>query len=932
MKALKISLILLFVSTLSVLAQGLQPAPMDTAIRYGKLSNGLTYYIRHNEQPKQRAEFYIAQNVGAMLEEDSQNGLAHFLEHMCFNGTKNYPGKNFLNGFEKMGVKFGDNINAYTSLDETVYNLSDVPTNRESIIDSSLLILHDWSNFVSLEDAEIDQERGVIREEWRQGRTAARRMMQERNKVIFGGSKYAIRDVIGDTAVINNFKYNDLRSYYKQWYRPDLQAILVVGDINVDQIEAKIKQLFSDIPAPVNPSVRTYYTIPDNDQPIVGVFTDPELTSTQILMFWKKQGLPDEVRKSIQGFGLSQINQLISQMTNERLSNICQEPNSPFSSAGAEVSDLVRTMDAYLFVCSPVMGKEKEARERILKEAEIIRRFGFTESELERAKTELLSFYEKAEKERNQQKNNKLVEELVRNFTVAEPCSGISWENDMVKQILPSINLQIVNQIATSYMPDKNFVFTISGPEKAGLVYPTNDQLLQEIAAAKAAKLEAFKDSVSNDPLIQKMPKPGKVKKEIENKEQGTIEWTLSNRIKVILKPTKFKDDEIKMSAWSYGGLSLVPQSDLISGTLATDVINQSGLGTFNLTDLGKKLSGKIASVSPSIGNYDEALSGSSSVKDQETMLQLAYLYFTATRKDENAYELYMKQVNTYLENAAGNPQKAYADSMSLITYGYNPRIVILNTQTIKNTDLNAIQRIYKERFANPADFTFTFVGNIDVATFKPLVEKYLGGLKTTNKLETWKDNNIRVQKGLIRKDIVKPLKVSKTTNNIRYSAPMPFNMTNVVCMEAIASILDLRYTATIREKEGATYGVGLRGSVLNTPIDLATLVIRFDTDPKLVDKMLGIIHSEIDTLALFGPKPEDLNKVKLNMLKQYKEDVEDNNYWLNALNRYYKDKLNYAADYEKAVQSLSIESIRSTTKELLKPNNRLELLLQPQN
>ena len=932
MKSLKILVFLFLACSLSTMAQGLQPAPMDTAIRYGKLSNGLTYYIRHNDQPKQRAEFFIAQNVGAILEEDSQNGLAHFLEHMCFNGTKNYPGKNFLNGFESMGVKFGDNINAYTSVDETVYNLSEVPTSREGLIDSSLLILHDWSSFVSLEDKEIDQERGVIREEWRQGRNASRRVMQARNKVMMAGSPYANRDVIGDTAVINNFKYEDLRSYYKKWYRPDLQAILVVGDINVDQIEAKIKALFSDIPAPVNPAVRTYYSIPDNETPIVGVFTDPEMTSTQMLMFWKKAGLPDEARKSVQGFGLGQINNLISQMTNERLNAICQEAGSPFANAGAAVTDLVRTTDAFLFQCSPVLGKEKEARARLLKESEIIRRYGFTESELERAKSDLLSNFEKAEKERNQQKNNKLVQEYVRHFTAAEPCPGISWENDMVKKMMPSINLQMVNQVASSYMTDKNFVLTISGPDKAGLTYPTNDELLQEIAAAKAATYDAFKDSVSTDPLIPKMPKPGKVKKTMENKELGTIEWTLSNRIKVILKPTKFKDDEIKMNAWSYGGLSLVPQEDLISATLATDVINKSGIGTFNITDLGKKLNGKIATVSPSIGGYDETMSGSASVKDQETMLQLAYLYFTAPRRDENAYELYMKQVSTYLENAAQNPQKAYSDSVNLILYGYHPRVQILNLETIKKTDLNAIHRIYKERFANPADFTFTFVGNIDLATFKPLVEQYLGGLKTTNQVEKWKDNGIRIQKGQIRKDIFKPLKVSKTTNNIRYTADMPLNMTNLVHMEALASILDLRYTATLREKEGATYGVGLRGSVLNTPVEIASLSIRFDTDPKLVEKMLGIIHSEIDTLALIGPKPEDLNKVKLNMSKQYKEDVQDNSFWSYALNRYYKDKLNYTADYEKAVETLSIESIKATAKELLKQNNRVEILLQPQD
>jgi zinc protease len=932
MKSLKIFFLLLFAGTLNALAQGLLPAPMDTAIRYGKLSNGLTYYIRHNEQPKQRAEFYIAQNVGAILEEDNQNGLAHFLEHMCFNGTKNYPGKNFLNGFESRGVKFGDNINAYTSVDETVYNLSEVPTTSEGLIDSSLLILHDWSGFVSLEDAEIDQERGVIREEWRQGRNAARRIMQARNKVMLAGSKYAIRDVIGDTAVINNFKYETLRSYYKKWYRPDLQAILVVGDVNVDAIEAKIKKLFSDIPAPTNPAERTYFTIPDNEQPIVGVFTDPEMTETQILMFWKRAGMTDEMRKSVQGYGMNRVNSLISSMTNERLSNIAQEPGSPFGNAGAAVTDLVRTTDAFLFQCSPVKGKEKEARERLLKEAEIIKRFGFTESELERAKSEQLSYFEKADKERNQQKNGRLVAEYVRNFTQAESCPGIHWENEMAKQMLPSVTLAMVNQVATMYITDQNFVLTISGPEKEGLTYPSNQELLQEIAAAKAAKYEAYKDSVSSEPLIPKMPKPGKVKKVIENKELGTTEWILSNNMKIILKPTKFKDDEIRMSAWSFGGMSLIPQDDLISATLTTDVINQSGLGSFNQTELGKKLTGKIATVTPSISNYEEGFSGSSSVKDQETLMQLIHLYFTAPRKDPNAYELYMRQVHTYLENAVGNPQKEYTDSLNKIFYGYNPRIQVLNLETIQKADLNTIYRIYQERFANPADFTFTFVGNIDVATFKPLVEKYLGGLKTTKTYEKWKDNGLRLQSGLLHKDIVKPLKVSKTTINIRYSANMPFTLNNLVQMEAIASVLDLRYTATIREKEGATYGVGLRGNVLNTPIELATLAIRFDTDPKLVDKMLDIVHRELDTLALNGPTSEDLNKVKLNMIKQYKEDTQENNYWMNAINRFYKDKLNYPAEFEKTIEVMSMESIRTAAKELLKPGNRMEILLQPEN
>jgi zinc protease len=933
MKTLKLFIFLLFTCSSVALAQGgLQPAPMDSSIRYGKLSNGMTYYIRHNEQPKERADFFIAQNVGAILEEDTQNGLAHFLEHMCFNGTKNFPGKTLLNYFESVGVKFGQNINAYTSVDETVYNLSEIPTKtREGIIDSALLVLHDWSSFVSLEGPEIDKERGVIREEWRQGRTAMRRLMQARNKVMLAGSKYAIRDVIGDTAVINNFTYEDLRSYYHKWYRPDLQAILVVGDIDVDQIEAKIKALFNDIPAPVNPAERTWFTVPDNEQPIVGVFTDPEMTNHQVLLFWKRPGLPDEVRKSVQGYALDRINDLISSMTNERLSDITQEPNSPFSNADGGLTDLTRTSDAYLFQCSPVLGKEKEARERLLKEAEVIRRFGFTQSELERAKTEMLSSFEKTYKERNQQKNTRLIREYVRNFTEAESCTGVAWEYDFVKMLLPSVNLQAINQVATSYIPEKNLILTITGPQKEGLTYPTNEEILLEIAAAKASTVEAYKDSVSNDPLISKMPKNGKVKKESINKELGTIEWSLSNGIKVILKSTKFKDDEIRMSAWSEGGMSLIPTEDLMSATLATDVIEQSGIGTFSLTDLQKKLSGKIVSVNPSIGNYEENMNGSSSVKDQETLLQLAYLYFSAPRKDDNAYALYMKQIDTYLQNAAQNPQKAYSDSVSMISYGYHPRIVILNLETIKKMDSEAAYRIYSERFGNPADFIFAFVGNIDPVTFKPLVEQYLGGLKTSKVSENWKDNNLRIQKGLIRKDIVKTLQVSKTTNNIRYTADMPFNMTNMVQMQAIADILDLRYTATLREEEGATYGVSLWATVNKRPIEMANLAIRFDTDPKLEDKMLGIIHAELDSLALKGPKPEDLNKVRLNMIKQYKEDLAENGWWMSTINRFYRDHLNYVSDYEKVVEAMSIESISATAKELLKQNNRLEVLLQPQ-
>jgi len=932
MKNFKVLFVILFIIPFVAQAQGLQPMPMDTAIRYGKLSNGLTYYIRHNEQPKERAEFYIAQNVGAILEEDSQNGLAHFLEHMAFNGTKHFPGNSLLNYFETVGVKFGQNINAYTSLDETVYNLSEVPTTRGVVIDSALLVLHDWSSFLLLEDKEIDKERGVIREEWRTRQSAYSRVADASRKVTLAGSQYAKRDVIGDTAIINNFPYQTLRNYYKKWYRPDLQAIIIVGDIDVAKVESKIKDLFSDILAPVNPAKRIFYPVPDNDEPIVGVFTDPELETTDISLDFKHDAIPDTVRLTVQGYMLDQVSSLITSMANMRLNEIKQEPETPFTGSYAYISGLTRTKDTFSFSCTPVSGKEKTARERLLKEAEKIRRYGFTESELERAKTNMLSNYEKAYNERNQRKNNNLTREYARNFLSAEPIPGIEWEYRFLSENLPSINIDMVNQVAKSFLGEKNIIYTMAGPEKEGLTYPTNDELKQELMATRTTEIKAYQDNVSNEPLIAKKLKPGKIKKAYPNETLGTTEWILSNGIKVIFKPTKFKEDEMLMFAWSDGGKSLLQQEDLPSAMYATAVIRQSGLGTFNQSELRKKLTGKIANVSPSISEYDESFWGTSSVKDLGTLLQLTNLNFTAPREDENAYQYVMKSMKTYLENAALNPENAYYDSITTTVYGNNPRVLLSNMENLKKTDYPSIMRIYKDRFANPADFTFIFVGNLEEKTFRPLIELYLGSLKTNKKLENWKDNNIRIQKGQIYKELEKPLKVSKTTNYIRYTIDMPYNLENQVVMNTLGNLLRLRYTATIREEEGGSYGVGVGGFLSKRPVETATLGIQFDTDPKIYKKMLDIAHKEIQTIAENGPKAEDLNKVKLNLIKQYNEDLTENNWWVSTISSYYRENLNIKADYENIVNKIDSEKIKATAKAILEQNNCIEMLLMPEN
>lgn len=924
---------LLVVFTINLSAQQAQPLPIDPKVRYGKLENGLTYYIRANKEPKQRAEFYIAQNVGAILENDNQNGLAHFLEHMAFNGTKNYPGKGVINYFETIGVKFGTNINAYTSLDETVYNLSDVPTTREGIIDSALLVLHDWSSFISLESTEIDAERGVILEEWRQGAGAERRMWKESNILKYPGSQYSKRDVIGDTAIIKHFSHQTIRDYYKKWYRPDLQAILIVGDVDVDKVEAKIKTLFADVTKKENAGERPIYPILNNTEPVVAIVTDPEASMTRIELEYKHDVLPNEVKLSVQGYAFGVVNSLISTMIGNRFDEITQQADAPFVGAYAYYGELVKSKDAFQLLAVPKEGKELEGLNALLLEAEKIKRFGFTNSELERAKTDFLKGIEKAYNERDNQKNNSLVREYVRNFLTQEVIPGIEWEYETSKMMAPQLQLAMINQVAKSYVTDTNLIVSIMAPEKAEVKLPTKDQILAAVESAKKAELTAKAEENMNKPLIKTAPKAGKVKKTTQNATLGTTEWTLSNGVKVILKPTTFKKDEVLMNAFSDGGLSKVANiADLPSGMLAAAIVSNNGLGEYSLIDLNKILTGKIAVVIPSIGSYSEGLSGNSSVSDFETMLQLIYLHYTATRKDDNAFKAMMNGYRASLANSATDPRKAFSDTIGVVVTDHNPRNVVMNLEMLDKIDQDKALAIFNERFAVPADFTFTFTGNIDPANeaVKTAICTYLGGLKSKKGGEKYTDNNIRKAKGKVNKAFEKEMKVKKASNFILYSAAMPFNMTNRTLVTAIGSILNIRYLESIREKEGGSYGVGVRGSVSNTPIHEATLMMQFDTDPQKQAKLMGIIHAEVAEIVTNGPRPEDLQKVKENMLKKYSEDVAQNNWWSSAIERYYMDKLNMVADYKASVEALTPEAVQNALKSIVSQGNVIEVVMKP--
>lgn len=934
LKFKQLATLLLIAMSVNLVAQQMAPIPLDPQIRYGKLENGLTYYIRHNEKPKQRAEFHIAQNVGSILELDDQDGLAHFLEHMAFNGTKNFPDKGIINYFEKQGVKFGTDINAYTSLDETVYRLSNVPTTRQSILDSALLVLHDWSGFITLAHEEIDNERGVIREEWRTGNNAGRRMWRKSNELRYPGSQYAKRDVIGDTAIINNFSYDALKAYYQKWYRPDQQAIVIVGDIDVDLMEQKLKTMFADISRKANFGERPVYSIDNNKEPIVAIVTDPEATQTTLRIDFKKDKLPKEVLLSLPGYMFNTVNGIISAVMSERFEEMTQKADAPFIAAIAQYAGLVKSKDAFIALVLPKEGKEIEGFNSLLLELEKMKRFGFTNTEVERVKTNLLKATEKAYNERDNRYSQKLAEEYIRHYLSDEAVPGIEAEFDLVKTLLPQISAEIVNQIVKQYITDENIIITVNAAEKPEVKVPTKDQLLSALADVKNAELTAKAEEGELRPLVAKMPKAGKVKKVTQNKEWGTTEMILSNGIKLIFKPTTFKKDEISMNAYSEGGLSKVTNiADLPSASLATSIVGSNGIGDFNSIELSKVLTGKIASVSPQISTYGESMSGSSSVQDFETMLQLTYLHFTQPRKDEDSYAALLNMLKTSLANAEKNPNKAFSDSANLTISNHDPRVFLQDLSMVDKINQDKAIEIYKQRFANPADFTFVFVGNIDPMdkNTQNLLASYLGGLKTSKGKETYDKVYKESPKGIVKNYFKREMQTKKASNLILYSGAMPYTIGNSLNVSTIGSILNIRYMESIREKEGGSYGVGVRGSAVRIPVEKAIITMQFDTDPEKQAKLMDIIHQEVNEIIKNGPKSEDLQKVKENLLKQHAQNIETNGWWMSAVSSFYQYGINNLSDYKTAVEGLTEKSIQKTLADIVNQGNTIEVVMMPE-
>lgn len=914
------------------------PLPVDKNVRIGQLDNGLTYYIRHNKLPENRAEFYIAQKVGSILEEPQQRGLAHFLEHMAFNGTKNFPGDDKGLGVipwcETVGIKFGTNLNAYTSIDETVYNISNAPIDRTGVLDSCLLILHDWSNYILLKDDEIDKERGVIREEWRSRNSGMLRVYTDLLPTIYQGDKYADCMPIGSIDVINNFPYKDIRDYYHKWYRPDLQGIVIVGDIDVDTVEAKLKAVFADVQKPVNPAERTYYPVTDNKEPIVAIGTDKEVDDPSIEIYFKQDATPDSEKNNVGYLASQYMTSMISSMLNARLSELVQSANPPFTRASSYYSDffVAKTKEAFALSASSKADGIETALKTLLQETERARRFGFTESEYARARANYLQSLESAYNEREKTKHGSYVREYVQNFLNGEPIPGIEAEYAMMNQLAPNIPLQAMNMVMQQLVPDSNQVVIIAGPTKEGLKYPTKEEVINLLKGMKDLDLQAYVDKVSDEPLMKEAPKGGKIISEKEGDIYGSTKLVLSNGVTVYVKKTDFKADEIRMKGTSLGGKSIFPDKDALNFAVMDNVIAVGGLGNFSQVDLTKVLAGKKVSVNAGLGATTENVFGTCSPKDFETMMQLTYLTFTAPRKDAEAFESFKNRMKAQLESAQANPLSSINDSLQKAMYNNHPRVVMMKPEMVDQIDYDRILEMYNDRFKDASDFTFYFVGNIDLETAKPLIAEYLGALPAINRKETFKDTKMSIRKGVYKNEYAKEQQTPTATIVFLYSGKAPYTLKNDILLSFATQVLDMVYTEEVREKEGGTYGVNCFGDLQKYPKEQLLLQIVFQTDPAKKDKLAGIVVDELKKLAAEGPSDAHLQKVKEYMLKKYADNQKENGYWMNNLNDYFYYGMDMTEGYTDIVNSITAKDIQKFVSDLLKQGNEIEVTMTVPN
>ncbi len=902
--------------------------PPTPAVRTGRFDNGLTYYVRSHRKPEQRAELRLVVNAGSILEDDDQRGLAHFVEHMAFNGTRNFEKQEIIDYFESVGLSFGPDLNAYTSFDQTVYMLK-IPTDDDEIVRTAFRILEDWAHAVSFEDEEIDKERGVVVEEWRLNRGAGARLRDRQLPVIFKDSRYAERMTIGDKETLETAPYDTLRRFYRDWYRPDLMAVVAVGDFDAEQIEALIEKHFASIPAAAARRERVSYPVPGHAETLFSIETDPELAGTSVAVHYKH---PATSQGSFGDYRDSLVQGLYHGMLNSRLGELSQEAEPPFLYAFSSMSPFVRTASVFSQQARVREGEVLGGLEVLLREVERVDRHGFTAGELERAKTNTLRSYEQLNRERDKLRSGPLAAEFVRAFLEGEPTPGIEVELELVRRFLPTIELGEVNRQARDWITDENRVIVVSGPEKEGAALPAESDLLAVFDAVEAGDVEPFVDRVLDAPLLAQIPAPGEIVSETEITELALTEWRLSNGIRVILKPTDFQNDQIAVSGFSPGGHSLLSDRQHSSAVFATTVLGESGLGEFSQIELGKALAGKVAGAQVFISELEEGVSAFASPQDLETMFQLLYLRFTAPRLEQEAFQSLMSKMKIILRNRLSRPGAVFGDRLSEALSQGHPRRRPISAEILAEIDPEAALEIYRERFADASDFTFIIVGNFSPEGIAPLVRTYLAGLPAEGREETWRDVGVRRPEGVVEVEVEKGLE-PKALVELLFSGDAEWSRENQHQIASLARVLRIRLREILREDLGATYGTSVDGGISWRPIERYSLSINFGCAPEEVDTLVGEIFTEIERLKTEGVEASYVEKVREIQRRQRETSLKENGFWLGGLKTYYAAGLDprLLLAFDQLVESVTPETVQQAARQYLDTERYVLGVLKPE-
>ncbi len=919
----------LFFLSASVHSQDLSKTlPVDPNLTVGKLDNGITYYIRYNKKPEKRAELRLAVNAGSVLENDDQQGLAHFVEHMGFNGTKNFKKQELINYLESVGMKFGPEVNAYTSFDETVYMLT-IPTDSAAIVDKAFDILEDWSHLVSFEDEEIDKERGVIIEEWRLRRGAEARMQDKQFPILFKNSRYAERLPIGKKEILESFKHETLRRFYNDWYRPDLTAVIAVGDFDKAKIESLIKKHFSAIALSIDKRERVTFPVPNHKEPLFAIATDPEATMSRVGVYYKHEVKPE---KTVSDYRRNIIQRLYDGMLNNRLYELTKQPEPPFTFGYSQGGRFIRSKEFYVLFAGVKNNGIDRGLDALLVEAARVRKFGFTQTELEREKKDALRGMEQAFNEREKTESSNYAREYVSNYLQGEPIPGIVFEYEQYKALLPGITLADVNKLASELITEENRVVMVNAPQKTDVKVPTEAELVKVFEAAVKKPLQAYDDKVTSQPLVATPPKPGEIVGRKEIKEIGVTEWTLSNGIRVVLKPTDFKNDEVLFSAWSPGGTSLVADKDYTPASFASTLMMEGGVAQFDQIALQKMLSGKIVNVMPTLSELSEGFQGSASPADLETMFQVIYLYATAPRMDNSAYESFKTRMKANLQNRSAMPEVAFEDTVNVTMAQHHYRRRPMTEERLNELNLQTSFKIYKERFADMGDFTFFIVGSFDLTKIEPFVKTYLASLPAIKRNERWKDIGVEMPEGKIEKTVKKGIE-PKSQVRIIFSGPFEYSQPNRFTLQSLASVLRIKLREQLREEKGGVYGIGVGATPSNYPKQEYRMTISFGCAPERVEELTKVTLEQIDSLKKFGIDPSYVNKVKEQQRRERETSLKENRFWLSSFMLLYtnnEDPLNIL-NTPKLTEGLSVETVQAAAKKYFDDKNYARFVMYPQ-